>query len=268
MDNSAFFLMAVIQGISESLPISSSAHVMLASMIMSLPDTNLIQDIAIQSGSTLAFIAYFRLIILRMIRDFFRVGFSRQQTEDSRLAWFIILGTVPVGLSGLIFHDLISDHLHAAWVIGLTAIVFGLLMGIVDKYAPQERLLHTISLKDALIIGCIQVFALIPGASRSGVTMTAGRALGLTRQTAAQFSFLLSIPVSTLAVLFQIKEATELKPVIDWSVFITGVLISGLLSYAVISLLMRWIDRIGLMPFAIYRILLGFTIFTGMVYLR
>lgn len=260
MDYGSLIIMAIIQGITESLPISSSAHLMLFPMVMSVQESAVMQDIAVQAGSTLAFILYFRHIIFKMVVDFCKHGFSKDQTVYSRLAWYLVVGTIPVGLAGLFFHQFITDHLHSAWVIAGSAIVFGLLMGLVDKYSERTRNLEAVTLKDAIIVGLIQVCALIPGASRSGVTMTAGRAMGITRQAAAQFSFLLSIPVSLLAVLFQAKDAVEAGVSFEWFPFSIGMLISGVLAYGVITLFIRWVDRIGLMPFAIYRVILGLTV--------
>lgn len=260
MDYSSLIIMAIIQGITESLPISSSAHLMLFPLIMHAHENAVLQDIAVQAGSTLGFILYFRHMIKNMVVDFCRYGFTKQQTLYSRLAWLLVMGTIPVGIAGLLFHQFISDHLHSAWVIAFSAIFFGLLMGLVDKYAQRSRTLEAITFKDACIIGLIQICALIPGASRSGVTMTAGRALGITRQAAAQFSFLLSIPVSLLAVLFQAKDALETGLTFDLLPFALGMTISGVLAYGVITLFIRWIDGIGLMPFAIYRVILGLTV--------
>lgn len=260
MDYSSLIIMAFIQGITESLPVSSSAHLMLFPMLMSVQENAVMQDIAVQAGSTLAFILYFRHRIILMILDFFRHGFSKKQTPYSRLAWCMVIGTIPVGIAGLLFHDFITDNLHSAWVIAASAIVFGLLMGFVDKYSERSKALEAVTLKDAIIVGLVQICALIPGASRSGVTMTAGRALGITRQAAAEFSFLLSIPVSLLAVLFQAKDAVETGLSFELLPFVLGMAISGSLAYGVITLFIRWIDRIGLMPFAIYRVILGFTV--------
>lgn len=256
MDYISLIIMAIIQGITESFPVSSSAHLLIYTALFA-PGTHLMQDVSVQTGTTLAFIVYFRKDIALMIRDWFSYGFSRRQTLHCRLAWYLIIATIPVGLVGLFAGKWITANLHSPWVMACTAFIFGALMGAFDLYARQNRDMSVITRKDALIIGLAQVLALMPGASRSGVTMTAGRALNMNRETAARFSFLLSIPVSVLADIFQAKEALQAGLPVDIVAFSVGMLISGLLAYIGISLFMRWVARIGLMPFAIYRVILG-----------
>lgn len=257
MDYSALIIMAIIQGVAECLPISSFAHLMLYTSLFAGQKATLMQTVAVEAGSVLALILYFRREIVNMARDWITQGFTRTQTFYSRMAWCLVIGTIPAGLAGLLFHDQVKAYFYSNTAIAYCALFFGVLMGVVDHYARKTRDLNSVTYKDALIIGLIQICALMPGASRSGVTMTAGRFLNLSRVDAAKFSFLLAIPVSVLAYAFQAKEAIHQGLHFDLCAFIVGAGISGVLSYIGITLLIRYIDKIGLIPFAIYRVILG-----------
>ena len=196
MDAIQVILLALIQGLTEFLPISSSAHLILPAQLLGWVDQGLAFDVAVHVGSLLAVVIYFRRDIGNIVLAWLK-ALNGPATEDSRLGWFIIWATVPAGLVGLLFNDLIEAHLRSVAVIAATTLIFGLLLGVADKRSSKRQSLSDITLKQALWIGCAQALALIPGTSRSGVTMTAALFLGLTRQAAARFSFLLSIPIIT-----------------------------------------------------------------------
>ncbi len=178
-------------------------------------------------------------------------------SEDSRLAWGVLIGTIPVGLVGLLFKDYIADNLRTELVIAVTTIIFGLLLWYADWSGKRDRNEHTLSWKDIIIIGCAQAIALIPGTSRSGITITAGLMLGLTAQAAARFSFLLSIPVIVLAGGVETLGYLEVASADDVNDLVIGALISAVSAYLCIHYFLMLLERVGMTPFVIYRLLLG-----------
>ena len=176
MDLIQILVLAVIQGLSEFLPISSSAHLILPSELLGWPDQGLAFDVAVHVGSLAAVIMYFRRDIAALIAAFFASAVKGQHSAESRLCWYIVLGTIPVGLSGLWFDELIEQHLRSIAVIAATTIFFGLLLGMADRRAKESHGLDKLTWRSALWIGLAQALALIPGTSRSGITMTAALA--------------------------------------------------------------------------------------------
>lgn len=257
MDFIQIIALALLQGLTEFLPISSSAHLILVPVITGWRDQGLSFDIAVHVGTLLAVILYFRRDLLLMTRDFGISLVARRQTGNSRLAWAVLLGTIPVGLAGLLGKSFIEMHLRSPLVIAVTTIVFGLLLAYAWLRGRRMRDEHTIGWLDVLVIGIAQALALIPGVSRAGITITAGLLRGLNGEAAARFSFLLSIPVIALAGMFQVKDLVELAGPVIWSELILGVLISGVSAYLCIHYFLQWLNRIGMMPFVIYRLLLG-----------
>jgi len=183
-----------------------------------------------------------------------------QVTPHSRLAWFVILGTVPVGIVGLLANGLVSTYLRSTLVIAITTIIFGLLLYLAERKGAQQRQLAQLSLADVLLIGVAQAFALIPGTSRSGVTMTAAMLLGFNRTAAARFSFLLSIPVITLAGLLKVLELDGAAE-FDWRNIALGAGIAFISAYLCIHWFLQIIERIGFIPFVVYRLILGIILF-------
>ncbi|MES9880607.1 MAG: undecaprenyl-diphosphate phosphatase, partial [Sedimenticola sp.] len=195
MDILQIILLALVQGLTEFLPISSSAHLILAPMLFDYPDQGLAFDVAVHLGSLLAVATYFRHELYVMIRDFFAsLRANGRKTENSRMAWMIILATLPVMVAGLLLKSIVQNDLRSITVIAVTTLLFGLLLLWADIKGNKRRDEYSVSWRDALFIGLLQAVALIPGTSRSGITMTAGLLLGMTRQAASRFSFLLSIP--------------------------------------------------------------------------
>lgn len=257
MDIIQIIALALLQGLTEFLPISSSAHLILLPIIAGWEDQGLAFDVAVHVGTLAAVIFYFRKTIRELIHDWFRSVQQRQTVGESKLAWAVIIGTIPVGLAGLLLGDLIEIFLRSPLVIAATTILFGLLLGWADWKGKRERSEHEMRWKDILIIGLMQALALIPGTSRSGVTMTAALMLGLTREAAARFSFLLSIPVIFLAGSLETLKLIEADQATDWYALTAGALFSALSAYLCIFLFLKLLERIGMWPFVIYRLLLG-----------
>jgi undecaprenyl-diphosphatase len=251
-------VLAIVQGLTEFLPISSSGHLILAPHLFGFEDQGLAFDVAVHLGSLIAVLAYFRRDILRIVSGWLVALPMRQpQTVESRLGWAIIVGTVPVVVAGLLLKSIVEGELRAPWVIAASTIAFGLLLGWVDLRARRVRSVEQITIGDALIIGFSQVLALIPGTSRSGITMTAGLWLGLNRAAASRFSFLLSIPTILASSLLITRDLLGSETPVDWSAIGLGVLLSGIAAYLTIFFFLRFIERVGMWPFVVYRLLLG-----------
>jgi len=257
MDMVQAIWLAVIQGLSEFLPISSSAHLILPSQILGWPDQGLAFDVAVHVGSFVAVVIYFRRDIQQLIIAWFRsLGRQSLATPESKLAWCIILATIPAGLAGLLLGDFIEANLRSMAVIALTTIGFGLLLGWADQRQRGAKTIDQITWRSALIVGAAQALALIPGTSRSGVTMTAALALGFDRTSAARLSFLLSIPIIALSGGYKGLELLG-QAVVPWPEILVGTLLSALTAYLCIHSFLRLVERVGMMPFVIYRLVLG-----------
>jgi len=250
-------LLALLQGLTEFLPISSSAHLILLPKLNHWADQGLFFDVAVHVGTLTAVVWYFRGELVVMLRDWFASLVQRRRVGDSNLAWAVGFGTIPVGLAGLLFKDAVETWLRSPLVIAGATIVFGLLLWWADAQAKRVRDEHTIGWRDVLIIGIAQAVALIPGTSRSGITMTAGLMVGLNRAAAARFSFLLSIPVIILAGGLNTIELVESAVPVDWTALALGVVISAASAYLCIHLFLKALERIGMFPFVLYRLALG-----------
>lgn len=249
-------LLALLQGLTEFLPISSSAHLILVPVITGWPDQGLAFDVAVHVGTLLAVVIYFRRDIIELFAGWMRSITSGGLDRDGRLAWAVLFGTIPVGLVGVLFASFISTSLRGPLVIAAATIVFALLLWIADRMRGM-RDEHAINWKDVVVIGAAQALALVPGTSRSGITMTAGLLMGLTRVAAARFSFLLSIPVIVLAGGHETWKLLQSPGAVDWGVIGSGTLLAFLAAYAAIHYFLKWLPQIGMLPFVIYRLLLG-----------
>ncbi len=261
MDILQIVVLALVQGLTEFLPVSSSAHLILVPLITHWDDQGLAFDVAVHVGTLTAVVLYFRKEISRMFFAWL-ASLKGNHSEDGKLAWAVIIGTIPVGLAGLLFKDVISENLRTPLVIATTTIVFGLLLWYADYSAKRARNEYTMSWKDIVVIGCAQAIALIPGTSRSGITITAGLLLGLTAQASARFSFLLSIPVIILAGGFEVLDYLEVASINDMNDLIIGALISAISAYFCIHFFLKLLERVGMTPFVIYRLLLGVVLFS------
>jgi undecaprenyl-diphosphatase len=253
--------LAILQGFTEFLPISSSGHLILLPNLAGWADQGLAFDVAVHVGSLIAVVTYFRHELRAMTADWFRSVALRKQVGESRLAWAVIWGTIPVGLAGLLLDDLIEANLRSPMVIAVTTIGFGALLWIADVQGRRERTEHTLNWRDVLVIGVAQAIALIPGTSRSGITMTAGLMMGLTREASARFSFLLSVPVIVLAGGYQTYKLTKQPEQVDWQVLSIGIVASAITAYLCIHVFLKLLERIGMLPFVIYRFILGAVLF-------
>ena len=257
MDWVQVVLLAILQGLTEFLPISSSAHLILLPKVNAWTDQGLAFDVAVHVGTLTAVVGYFRRDLRVISQDWFRSLAQQKPVGESRLAWAVLFGTIPVGLAGLLFKDVIETSLRSPLVIAVATIGFGVLLWWADRYGRRERDEHHLSWKDVLVIGLAQACALIPGTSRSGATMTAGLIMGLSRTAAARFSFLLSIPVIILAGGLNTLELMHAPGRVDWSALLMGALVSALSAYLCIHYFLTLLERIGMLPFVIYRLLLG-----------
>lgn len=266
MPTFTLIIAALIQGITEFLPVSSSAHLFLWNHFQGIGAQAFPYEMVLNAGTLFALIVYFRHDLFCMTRDLIKQCAGKGGSSYSTLAWLLVLSTLPVCIIGFFFHDYISEHLRSIVLMGVMLMFFGVLLGISDmslregrsptKQSIHHKALH-ITLPQALLIGLAQVFALIPGASRSGTTITAARFLGLSREVSVRYSFLLAIPVMiaavSLALLKAFKNNIEFNP-LD---IIIGFSVSAGVGLLCIHVLLRFITRIGFMPFAIYRVLLG-----------
>ncbi len=249
--------LALVQGLTEFLPVSSSAHLILVPRLLEWPDQGLAFDVAVHLGTLLAVVAYFRRDIISLFLAWVASMTKRTMTPEARLAWGVILGTIPAGLVGLAFKDVIEVHLRSPLVIAVTTILFGLLLWLADRRSKLVRDEYSLSWQDFLVIGGAQAMALIPGTSRSGITITAALLLGLTREAAARYSFLLSIPIIVLSGLGVTKDLVESTMPVDWTTLTLGTAIAAASAFVCIHYFLAFINKMGMTPFVIYRLLLG-----------
>lgn len=260
------FALALIQGLTEFLPVSSSAHLILPSEILGWQNQGLAFDVAVHVGTLLAVILYFRREVKQLLTAFFRSIFKGERSADSRMAWLIVLATIPAGLFGLLMKDIVELYLRSAWVIAVTCVVFGLLLWWVDDKATCQRDEYSTTPKSALLIGLAQAAAIIPGVSRSGATMTMALYLGYTREAAARFSFLMSIPVIVLAGSYLGLGLIQSDTPVMWEPIAVGVGVSFISAFACIHWFLILLNKVGMKPFVYYRIALGIglAVFLGM----
>lgn len=256
-------VLAVVQGLTEFLPISSSAHLILTPALADWPDQGLGFDLAVHVGTLIAVVAYFRRDIAEIVGGWFR-SFRGPASTESRLGWYLILATIPTGIVGLLFMGLIETEGRSVALIATTTIFFGLLMGLADRYAG-ERKLTQLRWPGALAIGLAQVLALVPGTSRSGITITAGLFLGLDRKAAARFSFLMAIPITALAALAKLVDMLQAPEPVEWLALTIGVILSAFTAFLAIHYFLKWLNRFGLWPYVWYRVALGLLLF-GLLY--
>lgn len=250
-------VLAVLQGLTEFLPVSSSAHLILVPILTGWEDQGLSFDIAVHIGTLVAVVIYFRRELIMMTRDWLMSLGGRISTPSSRLAWAVIVGTIPLGLAGFMGKSLVETHLRSPVVIAIATLAFGVLLWYAYSRGRRERSEDRINWRDVIVIGIAQVLALIPGTSRSGITMTAGLLTGLTPRAAARFSFLLSIPAIAAAGLLMVLDVMQTATPLLWQNLIIGALLSGISAWVCIHYFLILLERVGMMPFVIYRLLLG-----------
>ena len=249
-------VLALIQGITEFLPISSSGHLILAPLLGGWADQGVLTDMVLNVGSLLAVIAYFWRDVLAMFSGLGDVA-QRRYTANARLMTCVAIGTVPILVMGLLLKVThLDEHIRSAQLVAWNAIIFGVLLYIADRYGLFVKTIANIDWVQALIIGCAQALALSPGTSRSGITMTAARGLGFSRPEAARFSFLLSIPANGAASVLVIGDAIKSGEAVTSDMVVTGIL-TFCVAVATIAFLMRMLRRVSFLPFSVYRVILG-----------
>ncbi|MFN3474992.1 MAG: undecaprenyl-diphosphate phosphatase [Blastomonas sp.] len=250
-------LIAIVQGVTEFLPISSSGHLILLPVLTGYEDQGPMIDVAVHVGSLLAIITYFFRDVWGLARGgFATVGIGKAPAER-RLFWFIILGTIPAVIVGLFLKQGgYMEGFRSTQLVAINLIIYGVLLGIADRLGRSDRSYEDMGLKDAIIVGLAQALALIPGTSRSGVTMTAARVLGFGRVEAARFSFLLSIPAVAGAGVLIVPDLIEAGGDMVIEALITGGL-TFLAALGTMAFLMRFLKRASMMVFVVYRILMG-----------
>ncbi len=266
MDSLHAIVLGILQGITEFLPISSSAHLILVPQLTGWPDQGQAFDLAVHVGTLLAVVIYFRRDVTELAIDGSKSLVYRKTIGKSRLAWAVLLGTIPTGLAGLALMEAADSVLRRPEVYCATTLFFGLLLGFADRTARKTRAIEDIGWKDVLVVGLSQALALVPGTSRSGVTITAGLLLGLTREAASRFSFLLAIPIITLASAAKFVEVSQAQYPVDWGAFLIGGVTSFITAILAIHYFLKWLNRFGMMPYVIYRIALALIIYLVLIY--
>jgi len=254
-------VLALLQGLTEFLPISSSAHLVIPSLVFGWPDQGLAFDVAVHVGTLAAVMLYYRRDLWRMLLACLRPGTGGESAQQRQLVGLLAVGTTPAVVFGFAGGDFIEAQLRSLPVIASTTLIFGLLLGVADRRAPAPGEGVRLGLSIALWIGLAQATALIPGVSRSGVTITAALMLGLSRYDAARFSFLLSIPVIAGAGLLKSLDLADSPPAVDWSTLVLAALAAAVTAYACISLFLKLLERVGMMPFVYYRIVLALVLY-------
>lgn len=274
MDWIQSFVLGLVQGLTEFLPISSSGHLRIVASFSGWDDPGAAFTAITQIGTELAVLIYFRKDISRVIAAWFRsLRDSEMRSDpDARMGWLVIIGSVPIGVLGVTLKDQIEGPFRDLRLIATTLIVMGLILGFADWWASRaekggrhrapvrRKELKDLSVRDGLIYGCCQAMALIPGVSRSGATLSGGLFLGYTRESAARYSFLLAIPAVLSSGLFELTHISD-DPNVAWGPIIFATVIAFVVGYAVIAWLMRFITTHSFMPFVVYRVLLGILIF-------
>tara|TARA_R110002110_G_scaffold271566_3_gene487050 strand:+ start:74240 stop:75052 length:813 start_codon:yes stop_codon:yes gene_type:complete len=256
-----YTILSLIQGLTEFLPISSSAHLALFPLLSNHADQGIAFDVAIHLGTIVAVMYYFRYKIKWMWYGFWRSVGRNPTTKPmgyySKLAWFLILASIPVAIAGATLHNHIESIARSPIVIGYASIIFGILLWVADAFSSKQPTLAKPTLKSTFVIGLFQVLAIIPGTSRSGITLTGGLFMGMSRKNAATFSFLLAIPTILMAGGYESLKLLGSTNTVAWPYFLLGFSISSLTAFWCIHFFLKLINTVGILPFVIYRILLG-----------
>lgn len=251
-------ILALVQGITEFLPVSSSGHLVITHSLLgqNMPDLcweqNRVMDVAVHIGTLFSVLVYFRKDVLDML-----TGFTKRGTSGFNKTWYMISASIPVIIAGFVLNALQPSFLCLLQITAWTTLIFGIVLWVADKYRPAEKNLSDMNWKDAMMIGCAQMLALVPGTSRSGITMTAARALGYSRTEAAHFSLLLAIVAIAGAGFLGVMDIMEADNMTLGLDALIAALLSFLSGWAAIALMMGWLQKSTFTPFAVYRIILG-----------
>ncbi|MBT4153470.1 MAG: undecaprenyl-diphosphate phosphatase [Candidatus Magasanikbacteria bacterium] len=251
-------ILGIVQGITEFLPVSSSGHLIFLPKLFGWADQGLLFDVVVHMGTLVAVVWFFRTTLLQYIKAVFKP--TQQNNLQTKMAWIIALSIIPAGIIGVLFGDSIESTLRDPSIVAYSLIFWGIMLALADKL-QQGRQGKEVTAKKGFFIACAQALALIPGTSRSGITMTAGLFAGVSRKQAAEFSFLMSVPVIAAAGVMKILEAATSGVAIEHlGMLLAGAIAAALSGYAAISFLMKLVEKRGFMPFAVYRVLIGILI--------
>jgi undecaprenyl-diphosphatase len=254
-------ILGIVQGLTEFLPISSSAHLRIVPAFLGWEDPGAAFTAVCQLGTEAAVLIYFRHELWSIVTKWLRAlrDPRLRSHPDVRIGWFLIVATIPIGILGFIFRDQIETGARNLWLIGTVLIVFALVLGYADRVGRHEREIEQLSTRDGVLIGLAQSLSLVPGVSRSGATMSAGLLLGLERPAAARFSFLLAIPAVVASGLFELKDVVTGDKHVNTSAFNVGVatVVAFFVGYAAIAWLLRYLATHTVTVFVVYRIVLG-----------
>lgn len=258
MDIIQLIILSLIQGLTEFLPVSSSAHLILVPLLTEWQDQGLAIDVAAHLGSLFALVLYLRKDISRILLAGMSSIIKKEFSDsDSKLFWYLAIASIPVLVSGFLLRDIVSIYLRDPLIIAAASIGFGLLLWYADVTGNRIRQINSINMRDAIIIGLAQALALVPGTSRSGITMTAALMLGLERKSAARFSFLMAVPIILAASTYEVLTLIQMDTIVDINNFIITAILSAISALLAIHFFLKFLDKIGMLPFVIYRVLLG-----------
>lgn len=252
-------VLGVVQGLTEFLPISSTAHLRIVPALLGWQDPGAAYSAVIQLGTVAAVLLYFAKDLLGLAKGFVQGLLTKKPFEsvDSRLAWAVGLGTIPIGVLGLLFKKAIETSLRSLWVISASMILLAVVLAVVERVASHKRTVAELTVKDGVLIGLCQALALIPGSSRSGTTITGALAMGLKREDAARFSFLLSIPATTLAGVFELKHLLAATERPSTLLLVVGTGVSFVAGLGAIHGMLRFLRTRSMLVFVVYRVVLG-----------
>jgi undecaprenyl-diphosphatase len=258
MTNFESLVLGVVQGVTEFLPISSTAHLRIVPALLHWDDPGAAYTAVLQLGSLVAVIGYFLPELIKMLSAGMKALTDRSQppTRPARELGYLVVGTIPAVIAGVLFRHAIEGSFRSLWVIASAMIVVALMLAVVEKKASHVRAFDELTMRDALIIGCAQAFAVIPGVSRSGSTLMAAMALGFRREAAARFSFLLSVPIVAAAGIFEMPKVMHAHD-LHASTMAIGLLAAAVAGYASIAWLLRFLRVRSTIPFIVYRVVLG-----------
>jgi len=251
-------VLGISQGLTEFLPISSTAHTLIISKLLGWPDPGAAFTAVTQIGTELAVVIYFRKDILRILKAW-TISFVKPEMRanaDAKMGWYVIVGTIPIGIAGLLFKSSIETTARNLWLVAGALIVMGILLGVADKYATHNKVESDLTAKYAVMFGIGQALALIPGVSRSGATITTGLAMGFKRDMVARYSFLLAIPAVFASAALTAGDISSDK-FVNWPATIVATIVAFVVGYFVIASLMKYLQTRTFMPFVIYRVVLG-----------
>lgn len=255
-------ILGLVQGLTEFLPISSSAHIrVVGEFLPSAADPGATFTAITQIGTELAVLVYFWSRIVTIIRKWALslAGKVAKDDPDVRMGWLVIIGTIPIGILGFTLQEYIRDTFRNLWLVAAVLIGFGIILGLVDRYARRDRTMDQVTYPHGLTIGVAQALALVPGVSRSGATTTAARALGYDRTSAAEFAFLLAVPAVFASGLWELREGLQTGDPgpYGWGGTILATVVAGVVGWLVIAYLMRYLKTGSFLPFVLYRVALG-----------